>query len=363
MTMYNSNSLKDASGKSSARFVALLAVALLGLCCACAQAEEQGTALNALEDALTASAWNLSPGSTSVLTGGDVELDVTHAQFLWRSTGDDFPADVRVRSYPDQVWKWLVNGVEGGSASTGTVTKGSNGKWFYRAPSTIPAANPVSVTAIIRTGTLEELQLVSNIQVVPTGWNGYISVEFHARYHNSANAVRENIGDLDDPPFLRRGAVYEIQRLEHIGRDIENVAFSASYGIAGTMVESFGEDGSGIAMLQLDAPNVSFRYDRQERSGFPLGCETSWGNSSITNLKGSADLEMYQSMPPSPLTFNINTDGTSSISAIPPALTRVSGRTVTFACDGDVGVGDIGPMMEAYGDTASLNGGASAHGR
>ena len=33
----------------------------------------------------------------------------------------------------------------------------------------------------------------------------------------------------------------------------------------------------------------------------------------------------------------------------------MSGRTLTFACDGDIGVGEIGPLMEAMGDTSALS--------
>lgn len=330
---------------------AMLLAATLALAAGGAAAVDAPTSAEELADIYSAEDWQLSPGQASVLAGGDLELELGVLECM-----DDGLLCALVHSpRPEAVAGWRVNGVAGGDASVGTVSRGAGGRWIYRAPAQLPRVNPVSVAAVVDGKDGVQAQLVSNIQVLATGWSGHVQVSFEASAVSQGDARHETtLGD--DPMYTARGLpAYEIKRVLSIGGDVEVVSFAASYAVTGAMVESFADDGSGLAILELGVPAVAFSYDRVQKSGTSLGCRYTLGNSTTTEVDGGPDLEQYRAIPPSPVTFNINADGSSTIMAIPPALTTMSGRTLTFACDGDIGVGEIGPLMEAMGDTSALS--------
>lgn len=338
---------------------AAILLALLPAPAAAAPARAPATSADDLVDQLAADAWRVTPRRASVLVGGDVGLEVGQLECI----DDDLLCTIYWRPRPEAVTRWQVNGVDGGGAEVGTVSRGAGGGWIYHAPSRVPARNPVSVTAIIDGAKGGQLQLVSQVTVAPSGWSGDVRIAFEAARNAQGEARHESVLH-DDPMYTSRGMYpFEIQRVLGIGGDIQRVSFEADYAVTGAMVEAFSDDGTGLAMLTLAVPSVVFSYDRVQKAGSSLGCRYTLGNSTVTEVDGGPDLERYESLPPSPLSFTLNADGSSTIMAIPPALVRYAGRTITYACDGDIGVGPIGPEMEAFGDVSSLEAGESAHGR
>jgi len=347
------------SPQASVRGWWLLPLALVSGPVAADPATSPPTSTESLAERLSAIDWMMTPRRASVPVGGEVPLYVGQHECI----ENGLICSIVPKPRPEGVSRWRVNGVDGGNAEVGTVSRGAGDAWVYHAPGHVPGANPVSVAAIIDGARGGQLQLVSEITVVPTGWSGTVRVGFQSS-HNRQGEARHESALHDDAMYTTSGMpAFEIQRLMAIGGDIERVSFEAAYSVNGAMVEAFSDDGSGLAMLQLDIPAVAFSYDRVQKAGSSLGCRYTLGNSSVTEVDGGADLAQYASMPPSPLTFTLNADGTSTITAIPPALTLLSGQTVDYACDGDVGVGDIGPQMEALGDTSALVAGVAASGR
>lgn len=338
--------------------LSLLACLALAMTAAGAPPDAPATSSEALAERLAADAWRLSPGSTTVTVGGDAAFELGQLE----CEVDGLLCTIRWRPRPDAVSRWQVNGIDGGNAEVGTVSRDAGGRWIYRAPDRVPRRNPVSLAAVIDGTQGSQLQLVSQVTVVPTGWSGDVRVSFEAARNGQGEARHEST--LHDDPMYRTAGMYafEIQRVLGIGGDIQRLSFDAAYPVKAAMVEALADDGTGLAIIELGIPKVAFSYDRVQKAGSSLGCRYTLGNSTVTEVDGVADLDSYQALPPSPLSFTLNADGTSTIMAIPPALVRYEGRSISYACDGDIGIGEIGPENEAFGDVSALDAGQSAHG-
>jgi hypothetical protein len=87
---------------------------------------------------------------------------------------------------------WSVNGNNGGNSSVGIVTARANAGAVYHAPDSLPAQNPVSVSAEIKTARGKEL-LVSTIRVIEHvskyegTFSGMLKIPFGGYHQVSAN--------------------------------------------------------------------------------------------------------------------------------------------------------------------------------
>jgi hypothetical protein len=66
--------------------------------------------------------------------------------------------------------KWMVNGITNGNNMTGTIKPYINNYFSYVSPAKMPLDNPIAITAIIRTKSHGELQLVQQANVYARKW-------------------------------------------------------------------------------------------------------------------------------------------------------------------------------------------------
>lgn len=128
--------------------------------------------------------------------------------------------------------RWTVNGVEGGNASLGRLVPRLDGAGVdYVAPATPPAANPVSIAASVQTPR-GVLMLVSQVRVLPreTAWTGEIKVDFYGAHRTT----------------------------DGLGVHNHQLALSTTHRVKDLMVFSEGDEESGMAVLTLGPPEVSF---------------------------------------------------------------------------------------------------------
>lgn len=127
--------------------------------------------------------WQIRPELQSVRPGKSVQLEVKFC-FVPEEIGGLTPlgyaCDVSSQELAPilpttTVTNWSVNGVVGGNATVGTVA--ANGvRATYTAPSSVPNANPVAVSAEVTTPGLGKTLVVSNVTVALQGYTGTVKV-------------------------------------------------------------------------------------------------------------------------------------------------------------------------------------------
>lgn len=134
-----------------------------------------------------------------------------------------------------KVIEWRVNGIVNGDAENGTLTvsEGGNGV-TYTAPSTVPANNPVSISATIDTQSKGSLQLVHEITILSDNtWSGYVEVEFQGTFAE---------------PYLN-------------GQKQGSVRYRSHQDFASVLTESFDDEGGGLVMMMLGMPTLELQYE------------------------------------------------------------------------------------------------------
>jgi hypothetical protein len=76
-----------------------------------------------------------------------------------------------------KVLRWMVNGVEGGSDATGRIVRNAEGTATYVAPRTVPARNPVAISAVVAGTGRTQVTLVSEVRIVDLKpWSGHLDM-------------------------------------------------------------------------------------------------------------------------------------------------------------------------------------------
>jgi|GEM_PF-3080141 len=119
----------------------------------------------------TYQSYQVVPQQATVLVGGAVSLraEITGPPV---ASADSSPYPLYPIPLPVQPNQWLVNGIPYGSSAVGTVsTLIGIGNASYLAPGSMPANDPVAVTAQFILQDLSELDVIGNIEVLAKNWS------------------------------------------------------------------------------------------------------------------------------------------------------------------------------------------------
>jgi hypothetical protein len=127
----------------------------------------------------TYESYRVAPQQAVVLIGGTITMSAFMTGPRLASSDSSIPLyPIGIPVQPNQ---WLVNGIPYGSSTVGTVSQLMGlGNAIYTAPGSMPANNPVAVTAQFILPDLSELDVISNVQILAKDWafgltrtNGY----------------------------------------------------------------------------------------------------------------------------------------------------------------------------------------------
>lgn len=297
------------------RIVLLLAIALLVSGRVCAQApilDEDGS--------------YLMPQSATIYTGRSLQL---HARYV--GCADRAQKICNVVLSEREVIEWRVNGIPGGSEDVGTITGGSTAT--YTAPRSIPSGNPVSVSAIVKGNGREQVQLVSEIRIVePSKWQGSVSYTF-------TGLLDANAHDQAQVAHLDQVWAWLTPEHDTAGSDVTKVSLSVQYLVRGVMVDSVGQDMSGMVVLELGMPTAVFGYHRRAIDG----C----GGSTVTTWVGKVDEARYADVLPT-INLMIGADQSAVLPYVPPPIMTSEGFETTLDCENFFTQTDLGERPEDF---------------
>jgi hypothetical protein len=304
------------------------------LTAAAAMAGSDGPVRAANDRLTTRMQWTLSPagGETQVPTRTTVTLRLgrevcSEQAFADGSPSVSFchPAPLDRREREALAIEWRVNGVTAGSAEHGTIhpldagdaARGAGLAAVYRAPASVPAGNPVDVSAVIRSRDgAGEVQLVRQMRITDEGgWRGTIQVRLH--YSHDPEELPENLAgqSLQLTPE---------QAITDRDRPVDRTVIESDllYTVTQTLAEAVADNGTRQLTL-LAAPSGAMRF--YHRVNRPCECRLDMAEGRLS--------EIYEGVPLA-ITLATLPDRTSIIKALPGVAFAMQGSVSEENCSG-----------------------------
>lgn len=216
------------------------------------------------------------------------------------------------------VWRWAVNGIDGGNDEVGRVRALPDGSAEYVAPARVPRANPVSVAATLAGTGRGRVMAMSEIQIVgpEPRWTGWVEVEAHASL-----AGRDGV-------LAQQGELHYRVRLP-LGR---------------VLSETREDDGSRFVALQFDAPDLQVMDMRLRTDLGPETCNTErWR---------TVQLSVQPGAPPAPLTWTLRVGAAGEVRSdfvpLPPLLLGGHEELGVKGCGTGTRVMPLAPQLMSF---------------
>ncbi len=240
--------------------------------------------------------WFLLPDQATVAVGKSQRFDAIYHDCSQ-------PANMECLLMPlagnANVAEWRVNGVRGGSASSGTIAEQA-GVGQFTAPAQRPAQNPVSVQAVVNLPPGQgQLQLAAPVQIIGGNWQGWVQVSFEGGMPDA---------DPQHSAQVRFRFRYQVERV-------------------------ISEDGGGdmsFLFLDMTTPDLSYRLDTYDKHTCAAGWEA-------LSAQGVLDTSMPLPADSPEVGLVINADKTSKLVITAPPKANLTGQRRAMTCGGGCG--------------------------